>query len=1013
MASGILDAKVSFFPKADGIILRSKQLASPVSRPQTIGPIFDGDNLDRPIEPWSSDVKSTFYPHTEANEVSAIPQKPPEFADKYLRAFLAEHERLRLSVLWYYTRDVFSENEFLVGLQEKAHLAQESTGWEFAVIGILDVNVYIRLATVGLELGILPRGETLCAHTVTQPPGDVFLLPSLMEDWRFRQCPYLESGGLYAYAGVPLRLKTESGLTVGLGSLCVASSKSEEPLTKAQHQALVRLADWVVSDLIQCTRARRQRERHRMSELLAEAQKETSQAVALERVFEILKTIYPDAMIRVQPSRATHVEFEGCDPIPVSELRNGLWEDVEYLDDFIANSNHLPTPNNKPIRIIAAPCEMISGSSLLIVATKDFHLVFDDADAWFVQACADLISQMWRKSLFAEAMLAKEKFLRGFSHQLRTPIHGILGSVELLAEELKSRTLSEGTLPMTAIEESTPDSEINSREPFTYLNIIKMAGRDLTSIVNNLIALNKWTDIAMAERHYAKHTLDALETKIVNEVAKVTMGDTRYECSIFLTQILPPGCEKICIDLEVLRDTLLPLVINSIHHTPQGIVSVTMSVHADRKQLVVDVEDTGRGIPPADQKRIFEAYEKGDPHSSGAGLGLTLASKFASLIHGSIELIHSEIDRGSHFRATFREVECDFLPQTPQSLALTLDNLPSRFFKTSAQSGSSSLSDYFASFLTRSGFTRSETIEDCLVILEAGPDMDQHREWLSQIPSGQVAICLVPISEERNYLRETEDNVFYIDGPFLTSTFHSALEKAHDYLRSTSRSPLPLPITREIPILTTVTIQKDPITDGSIAQYSPTTIKNHITTNTTNSPTQPDVSVPVDLRTPSTLDPPLRTSPHPMTLIVDDNAVNLRVMETYCAKRGLPYLSAMNGRQAVEIFTRHQKQATPASSPPSSPETDEIVDPDSAIQLIFMDLQMPVCGGIEATQQIRALEKMNHWRKAFLVVMTGQDSPADRNAAEKAGADDYFVKPVVLKQLDRVVRQYFPAFGSG
>lgn len=171
MACGILDPKISFFPKADGTILRSKHVAPPLSRPQTVGPIFDRDNIDRPIEPWSSEVKSTFYPNTEANEASMIPVKPPEFAERYLRAFLAEHERLRLSVLWYYTRDVLLEDEFLAGLQEKAQLAQESTGWEFAVIGILDVDVYIRLATVGLELGILPRGETLCAHTVTQPPG--------------------------------------------------------------------------------------------------------------------------------------------------------------------------------------------------------------------------------------------------------------------------------------------------------------------------------------------------------------------------------------------------------------------------------------------------------------------------------------------------------------------------------------------------------------------------------------------------------------------------------------------------------------------------------------------------------------------------------------------------------------------------------------------------------------------------------------------------------------------------
>jgi hypothetical protein len=88
-----------------------------------------------------------------------------------LRAFLADNERLRLSMLWYYTRDVMNETEFLSGLQEKVHLAHEATGWESAIIGMLDLNVYVRLATVGIDLGIVPRGETLCAHTITQPPG--------------------------------------------------------------------------------------------------------------------------------------------------------------------------------------------------------------------------------------------------------------------------------------------------------------------------------------------------------------------------------------------------------------------------------------------------------------------------------------------------------------------------------------------------------------------------------------------------------------------------------------------------------------------------------------------------------------------------------------------------------------------------------------------------------------------------------------------------------------------------
>lgn len=90
------------------------------------------------------------------------------------------------------------------------------------------------------------------------------------------------------------------------------------------------------------------------------------------------------------------------------------------------------------------------------------------------------------------------------------------------------------------------------------------------------------------------HTLDELETELSNEKAKATMGDTKYKFSIFFTQNTSPSIAKFCTDLGVLRDTLLPLVINSIQQTTQGIVSDTASIEPDRKQLIVDVEDTGR-----------------------------------------------------------------------------------------------------------------------------------------------------------------------------------------------------------------------------------------------------------------------------------------------------------------------------------------------------------------------------------------------------------------------------------
>lgn len=804
-----------------------------------------------------------------------------------------------------------------------------------------------------------------------------------MEDWRFQKSPYLERGGLRAYAGAPLRLQNEFGECVGLGSLCVASSTSEEPLTKTQQQALVRLADWVVSDLVQCARARRQRERRQMSELISMAQKETDDAVSEEPVLRILKNTYPDAKVSLQPAKATHLEVEGREPVPISDFEGDVWEDIDYLDDFIANSNHLELPSNRTARIITAPCESVLGPSLLVVEAKDFHHVFDDVDSWFVQTCAGMFSQLWRKRLLIEAMRAKEKFLRGFSHQLRTPIHGILGSVELLAEELQSRNLGEYVLPM--MEGNSTDS----REPSMYLHLIKMAGRDLTAIVNNMITLNRWSDIAIQDRQLAMHTFDELETEIGNEILKLTSGDTRYKTSIFFTHDFPPGFESFQTDLNVLRDTLLPLVINAIQHTPQGIVSITASISLDRKQLTFDVKDTGLGIHPDDHERIFEPYEKVDVHSAGAGLGLTLACKFATLLHGSVNLISSETDRGSHFRAVFQQVECVCLPQPSQPLASSLNGLPSQFFVLATGSENESLCDHFSTFLCRNGFTPSDDISTSFVVLDVVSDLEQHRTHLSQILTEQVAICLVPASEAEPALEDITNNVIYANGPFTTSRMSRLLEKAQVMLLEIKASRLHLQQS-DTHLITPPSMNEAPNPDKASSSAPPTI-------NSLSDPTpQPDTAASVEMTVATPIIPILTPSSNPTALIVDDNAVNLRIMEMYCRKRGLKYYSATDGLQAVEIFS--QQQALAASGD------------GTAIELVFMDLQMPVCDGIEAMQQIRSLEKNHNWGKSLLFVMTGQDSPADIIAANGAGADEFFVKPVVIKQLDRVIKQYFPAF---
>ncbi|KAF3003270.1 hypothetical protein E8E14_003981 [Neopestalotiopsis sp. 37M] len=1005
-----------FYPRADAAVLSSsKSHWPPPARPQSIWPIFDSDNFNKPIAPWSQDAQEAcFPPKPDEYVASPIPNKPAQNSSgtnsRYLRASLAENERLRLSMLWYYTCDVFDESEFLCGLQEKVHLAQESTGWEFVVIGLLDVNVYIRLATIGLPLCILPRGETICAHTVIQPPGSVFLLPNMLEDWRFRECPYVESGGLVAYAGVPLRLQNEFGENISFGSFCVASSTPQPPLTKPQQSTLARLADSVVSDIVQCKRIRRQRERHRMNGLIATLQATGIDTLTQDSIVDVLQGVYPKAVISLQPSKALQIQLEGRESISINDIEDGLWEDFEFLDDFITNHNHQDFPCDRVVRLVSAQVQDTLGPSLLVVASRDVRLVFDDIDSWFVRTCADILTQMWQNRLLTEALRAKEIFLRGFSHQLRTPVHGIMGSAELLAEELSHGGLRESFRQASAVLNSSPLANNKPSDSTSlYINMIMTAGRDLTSIINNMITLNKWADVALKDRSTVTLNVYRLESELAKETLPMVTADTRYNTSILFNCTPPAASESFAMDFSLLRDTLLPLLVNAIQNAPEGVIMVTISLLSDSQELVVDIEDNGCGIHPNDQERIFEAYEKVGIYTTGAGLGLTLASKFAALLGGSVTLVSSAVGGGSIFRAKFHAKECVRSPHLLSEAETKLGNLPSQFYYEPTNPEATSVCTYFTRFLACRGFTPRDKAGEFFTIVDFISDAKRRRAKLAQIPQNQVVICLVPAVHMQLSLGSESSNVVYARAPFLTSTLVAALEEA-DRVASAIQVSRTYPNHCEIPSAALSEISDSQSADEtsstsnsscSTAWTTPSSIDSGVHPGQTPSPMPALTSEMAIREKPKEMAPvlpPLSTASKPTALLVDDNQINLRVMQMYCKKRGLPFFCATDGLEAVEVFSKHQSLLSDHKG--------------SGIDLILMDLQMPNCDGIDATKQIRLLEKKMGWRKSTIFIVTGQDSPKDRTNSEDAGADDYYVKPLSVKLLDCGVRAKFPAFDA-
>jgi len=162
------------------------------------------------------------------------------------------------------------------------------------------------------------------------------------------------------------------------------------------------------------------------------------------------------------------------------------------------------------------------------------------------------------------------------------------------------------------------------------------------------------------------------------------------------------------------------------------------------------------------------------------------------------------------------------------------------------------------------------------------------------------------------------------------------------------------------------------------------------------SATMPTTSVPLaSLSQSQILDTPVSEAASeyftPRVLLVDDNAINLRLLVVFAQRQNLRYDHALDGLQALNTF----KTEAMSSGTPTRP-----------FDFVLMDLQMPVMGGLESTRKIREFEMEHALQKSTIVALTGLASEKDQQDAVEAGVDMYLVKPVKFADIKRV-------FGAG
>lgn len=469
-------------------------------------------------------------------------------------------------------------------------------------------------------------------------------------DWRFAKSPQVKSG-LGFYAGTPMsyRLSSTSSEVV-FGSLCVASWQEQPPLTEQEQRTLKHFSGLLASNIVERARAIRSSDRQKMATTLAQATAQADAYNVAEVVLKAVQSTYPGARVSLQTRTNDTVNLLENRTVSYAEFVHFLWEDSAAIDEYILNSNHIPVkPGKRSVRAIAVRVTK-EPHSYLVVQTSDMRHVFDDIDGSFVQSCALMMGNLLQKHKLQQAITTKTAFLRGAAHQLRTPIHAILSTCELLLSQVHSQTKPTGIISLLDPSTAQCDVDTSVSNAMSTLNLIDTSGRSLLSTVNNFLNFDRLSSVRPVTQLIS---LAALEQEVLDQISSIT---SERGLDLICDNRLPPDVQLLEGDLDLLKQCLSALLQNAADFTISGrvIFRTSIEVESECASLIFDFIDSGTGIADQDRERVFLPFEKGDPFSTRPGLGLTVASSIITTIGGTLTLVHSS-NEGSHFRLTLND----------------------------------------------------------------------------------------------------------------------------------------------------------------------------------------------------------------------------------------------------------------------------------------------------------------------------------------------------------------------
>ena len=508
-----------------------------------------------------------------------------------------------------------------------------------------------------------------------------------------------------------------------------------------------------------------------------------------------------------------------------------------------------------------------------------------------------------------EASRAKSEFLAVMSHEVRTPMNGVLGMTDLLLE--------------------TP-LERDQRE---YLSLIKSSAESLLQIINDILDFSK-----IEAGKFSLENLDFSLRATLGETVGLLASRARLKGLELVVAIDPQTPDRLEGDPSRLRQVLVNLMSNAIKFTNQGEVELKVEARqVDRQQvhLTFAVRDTGIGVADHQQRNIFEPFEQADMSSSrhygGTGLGLSISNRLVRMMGGVISL-QSTPGQGSifAFTATFglspRQIALSPPPGLAGSWALVADD---------NQAARAALAQMLEGWGAK--VEQSEEPASALALLEQGQEqgrpcalllVDQELpdpagvDLLGQALRRELAGWVIPIlaGDRRQADMERCQGMgaqACLAKPVLPQDLAKALQGPGGL--QTSLAPA------------------IPATSGAATSGA-------------------------------------------KVLLAEDNLVNRKLASELLSRWGYQVLTAENGQEAWDIWQRGQ------------------------LDLILMDVQMPVLDGLQATARIRRQERQSGGHIP-IVAMTAHAMKGDRERFLEAGMDDYVAKPVEAPKLRAVLER--------